>query len=203
MIGIKNAAQVMNNTTAYRLWQAPFLHAKFAPILRNNDLGTVRRVLDVGCGPGTNCPYFDHTDYLGLDINPRYIEFARQRYGRRFEVADATQYVVSEEEKVDFVLLNSMLHHIDDQNTARILDHLTTVLSHDGFVHIIDLVLPERPSIPRFLAVNDRGDFSRPIERWQEIFCASLEPVLIEPFPIKLMGITLWNLVYVKGRAKR
>lgn len=193
----------MNNTTAYRLWQAPFLHAKFAPILRHNDVAAVRRVLDVGCGPGTNCSYFQHTNYLGLDINPRYIDFARARHGRQFEVADITQYSVPEGQKYDFVLLNSLLHHIDDADATRILDHLATVLSGDGFVHIIDLVLPKSLGVARFLALNDRGDFSRPLERWREMFSAGLEPVLFESFTVAFMGITLWQLVYFKGSARR
>ncbi|MFN9035255.1 MAG: hypothetical protein ACK5YO_03100, partial [Planctomyces sp.] len=42
----------------YRMWQAPFVDAKFDPILRHNDLRSVRRVLDAGCGPGTNAHLF-------------------------------------------------------------------------------------------------------------------------------------------------
>ena len=45
-----------------------------------NDVASVRRVLDVGCGPGTNTRYFEHADYLGLDINRGYIESARRRF---------------------------------------------------------------------------------------------------------------------------
>ena len=44
----------MDRVTAYRLWQAPFAEKKLEPLRRHNDLSTIRRVLDVGCGPGTN-----------------------------------------------------------------------------------------------------------------------------------------------------
>ncbi len=56
----------------YRAWQAPFVQEKLGPILRHNHLACVRRVLDVGCGPGTNAPLFAGVDYVGLDINDRY-----------------------------------------------------------------------------------------------------------------------------------
>ena len=56
----------------YRAWQAPFAEQKLAPVMRHNVMGAVRRVLDVGCGPGTNAPHFEGLDYLGLDINPDY-----------------------------------------------------------------------------------------------------------------------------------
>jgi len=198
---LKKASRIMDQTTAYRLWQAPFLHQKFVPILNQNDLGTVQRVLDVGCGPGTNHPYFKGRDYLGIDINEQYIEYARRKFGGRFEVADVTKYKVDDDEKFDFVLLNSLLHHLDDEETDSVLGSLSSVLSDDGHVHIIDLVLPDERGIPRFLAMNDRGDHGRPLVRWREIFSKHFEPVVCVLFSIDMLGVSLWQLVYFKGKA--
>jgi SAM-dependent methyltransferase len=192
----------MDHTTAYRLWQAPFLHQKFAPILKYSDLSTVRRVLDVGCGPGTNCVYFEGCDYLGIDINERYIEYARRKFRRHFEVVDVTRYQVEDRDKFDFVLLNSLLHHLPDQPAEELLAALSRVLADDGYVHVIDLVLPETRGIPRFVALNDRGDFGRPLRRWRELFSAHFDTVVFEPFDVDILGVSLWNLVYFKGRAK-
>ena len=50
--------RLLEQPLSYRLWQAPFAEAKFEPVRRHNDLGRVRRVLDVGCGPGTNTHHF-------------------------------------------------------------------------------------------------------------------------------------------------
>jgi len=63
---------------------APFAERKFAPILAHNDLSKVGRVLDVGCGPGTNTRHFEGSSYLGLDLNERYVTDAHCRYGREF-----------------------------------------------------------------------------------------------------------------------
>ena len=38
----------------YRAWQAPFVRQKLRPIVSRHDLSTVGRVIDIGCGPGTN-----------------------------------------------------------------------------------------------------------------------------------------------------
>ena len=73
MGALKKLSGIMANPTAYRLWQMPFAEMKFQPILEHNDMTQVRRVLDVGCGPGTNSLFFEDNDYLGLDINPDYI----------------------------------------------------------------------------------------------------------------------------------
>ena len=199
---VKHLSQIMEFTAAYRWWQAPFVQAKLAPVLRHNDLSHAQRVLDVGCGPGTNCGFFGHADYLGLDINPRYIDYARDRYGRRFDVADIRTYETPADERFDFVLMNSLLHHIDEANVRRMLLQLRGVLADGGHVHIIDLVLPNRKGIPRTLAQCDRGDFARPLEAWEEIFGEFYESVVLEPFDVRLGGIRLWNLVYFKGKAR-
>lgn len=200
---MKAYARVMENTLAYRVWQAPFAERKLAPLLAHNDMTRVRRVLDVGCGPGTNTQHFAHADYLGIDFNPAYIESARRRHGREFLVADVTKYEVAPEQRFDLILANSLFHHIDTANTERILAHLATLLSDDGHVHVLDLVLPPKPSLSRFLAKADRGDHPRPLEEWRDIFTRAFEPVVFEPYPLGVAGLTLWSMVYFKGRARR
>jgi SAM-dependent methyltransferase len=202
MGALKKLSAVMANPTAYRLWQAPFAEMKFRPIIENNDMTQVRRVLDVGCGPGTNSLFFEDKDYLGLDINESYIKQARRRFDRPFEVADVCTYEAEPENRFDFILLNSLLHHIDDQHTDRILQQLSKQLTSDGHVHILDLVLPAERSIARSLALSDRGDHPRPLKDWQPIFERHFESVLFENYPVTMGGITLWSMVYFKGKAR-
>lgn len=194
---------LLEHTLVYRAWQAPFAERKLAPVFRHTDRRAIRRVLDVGCGPGTNTAHFAHADYLGVDFNPRYIASARRRHRRAFEVADITAYQVADGERFDFVLVNSFLHHVDDQSARRILAHLATLLTDDGHVHILDLVLPDRPSLARLLARWDRGDHPRPLARWRAMFEESFVPVVFEPYPLGAMGVAMWSMVYFKGRARR
>lgn len=197
-------SRIMEHTLAYRLWQAPFAEQKLGPLFAHNGgLRNVRRVLDVGCGPGTNTHHFAHADYLGVDYNPRYIEDARRRHRRNFLVADITQYEVAPGERFDFILVNSFLHHVDDASARRILSHLATLLTDDGHVHALELVMPERPSVARQLARWDRGSHARPLEAWRPLFETSFEPVVFEPYPLTGLGVTLWSMVYFKGRARR
>jgi SAM-dependent methyltransferase len=194
----------MEHTLAYRLWQAPFAEQKLGPVLAHNDgLRGVRRVLDVGCGPGTNTRHFAHADYLGVDHNPRYIEDARRRHRRNFLVADITQYDVAPGERFDFIFVNSFLHHVDDASAHHILSHLATLLTDDGHVHALELVLPERPSVARQLARWDRGEYARPLPAWRRLFEASLEAVEFKPYRLTALGVTLWSMIYCKGRSRR
>jgi SAM-dependent methyltransferase len=194
--------RIMENTLAYRLWQAPFAERKLDPIRASGGFDGIRRVLDVGCGPGTNTHHFAGADYLGMDINPGYIADARRRHRREFIVADVTTYTVDPRERFDFILVNSLLHHLSTPDVTRLLHHLSTLLSDDGHVHILDLVLPTERSISRRLARWDRGDHPRPLEEWRRLFSDAFEPVRFEPYALSALGTPLWQMVYFKGRAR-
>ena len=74
-------------------------------------------------------------------------------------------------------------------------------MTEDGHIHILDLIMPENPSIARTLARWDRGDFPRPVEKWRAIFSVNFEPVVVEPYLLTAWGVTLWKMIYFKGRA--
>jgi SAM-dependent methyltransferase len=194
---------LLEQTIVYSLWQAPFAADKVAPILAHNNIDQVRRVLDVGCGPGTNTHLFSKSDYLGVEMNPRYVEYARKKFNRRFVVADVTQYQDDAGGNFDFVLLNSFLHHIDLDSTNSVLHRVKKWLSPDGYMHIIELTSPGDHSIAQFLADWDRGKFTRPLAEWREIFSQHLEIDIFEPFPVGLLGKPLWHFVYCRGKAKQ
>lgn len=199
----KFADRLLEQPWIYRAWQSPFSDKKFAPVLAHNDLRRARRVLDVGCGPGTNAKYFADAEYLGIDINQDYIDDARRRYCRKFVAADVRTYQPPTEARFDFIFLNSFLHHLNSDDVQSILSHVNTLLSEDGHVHILELVMPSGLSISRLLARWDRGRFARPKSQWETMFSQVFEPVVLEFYPLTGAGVTLWNMLYFKGRARR
>jgi trans-aconitate methyltransferase len=182
----------------YRLWQAPFADRKLDPIVRRGLHRQALRVLDVGCGPGTNTHYFEHADYLGIDTNPDYITSARRRHGRRFEVVDVTDWT-PEDGGYDFVFLNSLMHHLPDDAVRRLLAALAPLVAPGGAVHVLDLVLPPRRDLARVLARLDRGDHPRALEHWERLFSEHFEPRIFEPYPLGVGPLCLWNMVYFQG----
>ena len=137
-----------------------------------------------------------------MDINPEYIREAHRRFGSRFRVADVTTMRIEPGHGYDCILVNSLLHHLADEEVNGLLAHLATLLTADGAVHILDLVLPARPSLSRLLARLDRGDFPRPLGRWQQQFTQYFHPVVFEPYPLGAFGVTLWSMVYFQGRRR-
>lgn len=194
--------RVLEQPAVYRWWQAPFAERKLAPVRASGAIERARRVLDVGCGPGTNAQHFTRAEYVGIDINPAYVENARARYPGTFVVADVTTYTAPDGERFDCILVNSLLHHIPNAEVARLLGHLATLLTDDGAIHILELVLPPRPSVARLLARLDRGEYARPVAEWELLCSAHFEPVQCTPYPLGAFGISLWDMIYFEGRRR-
>jgi SAM-dependent methyltransferase len=200
--GVSFRDRLLERSLVYRAVQAPLVAQKLRPLREHGELSTVRRVLDVGCGPGTNAPMFAAQEYVGVDINPRYVEDARRRYGRDFLVADASDLGGRVEPGFDLILVNSLLHHLPDDAAVRTLAGLDRLLADDGHIHVIDLVLPSSLGVARALARADRGSYARPLEEWRAIFESAFEPVVFEPFQMGLRPLLVWELVYFKGRQR-
>jgi len=183
----------------YRTIQAPFADAKLRPFLDRVDLTNVKRVLDVGCGPGTNARVFEKTDYVGIDINPDYIATATRRFKGRFVVGDVADESVLPNEKFDVVFANSLMHHLPDDVTRSLLKRMSKLVAPGGAVHVLDLVLTPGPSPARLFAKMDRGRHARPIEEWKALFREHLSERQCKVYPLGLPGVPLWWMVHFEG----
>ena len=189
---------LLEHPLIYLAWQAPFIEDKLRPVFQHNDMSRVQHVLDVGCGPGTNAAHFRNVDYLGVDINPKYIERARRKYQREFQIADVTTYPFAG--KFDFVLMNSLLHHLDDVGVERLLGGVASqALSQNGRVHIIDLVLPEQRTFAYRMARWDRGRYPRRLTEWKEIFERFFTLEIFEPYSLRALSVSFCDLIYFRG----
>jgi len=191
--------RVLEHPSVYAAWQAPFVSSKFAPVERQLQSVSVRRVLDVGCGPGTNAARFAGAEYVGLDINDRYLAIARRKHRGRFVQADLATADLATLGTFDMILVNSFLHHLPDASVREVLCRLQALLEPDGRVHLLELVLPDRRSIATLMARLDRGRFPRPFPVWRRLFETYFEPAVVEPY---MFGGKLWSMIYFQGRLR-
>ena len=191
--------RILSHPAVYRAWQAPLVEQKLAPFLANSSIGPDDRVIDIGCGPGTNAGIFQPRGYLGADLSPDYIASARERFpDHQFEVWDVTK-PSPDLGTFDVALINSVFHHLSDSETATVLTSLPGLLRIGAPVHIIDLVLPSDRSLARMLAKLDRGEFPRSLDAWRSLLGGLIDIKLFEPFRVGLLGSRMWDLVYVQG----
>lgn len=127
-------------------------------------------LLDVGCGTGEYSHLFPADRYLGLDIRPAYIRFARRHNpDRRYVCADMIGWPGAGE-PFDLVMVNGVLHHLDE-GTARALLTAAVAQTRPGgnLLVIEDVGLPGAGLGTRLVHWLDFGDFIRTREDWQRI----------------------------------
>lgn len=122
------------------------------------------RVLDVGCGPGFVVDYLPSVDYVGIDTDERYIRHARRKYGdvAEFHCVELTEKNAHSFGKFDLVMLNGVLHHLDDSQALDLLMLLRNCMTENGRIVTLDGCYREKISpVSRFLLRHDRGEFVR------------------------------------------
>jgi demethylmenaquinone methyltransferase/2-methoxy-6-polyprenyl-1,4-benzoquinol methylase len=150
-------------------------------------------LLDVCCGTGEYCAVWaeesgsravgqsgseesgvggrktaDGPAYLGIDLNARYIAYARKRYGdgggREFRALDATRLSLPAG-SFDKALFANSLHHFPDELNRGILREIARVLRPGGRLVLVDMVGDHPGHAQRFFLDRDRGRYLRPLDR--------------------------------------
>jgi 2-polyprenyl-3-methyl-5-hydroxy-6-metoxy-1,4-benzoquinol methylase len=127
------------------------------------------RILDIGCGTGDILNSLPHVQYVGFDINEKYINTAKRRFKGRgeFVCAAMQEYSTNGENPFDIVLATGVLHHLDDNtcNTLFWLAHKS--LRPGGRLITLDGVFTTNQNLlERFFVARDRGRFVRQEEEY-------------------------------------
>ena len=128
------------------------------------------RILDIGCGPGYIVEYLPKCEYVGFDLDERYIAYAKDHYGDRHQfhcrTFDAEQ--VENFEKFDLVLMNGLLHHVDDDLAHELIKLSRNALKEDGKLLSLDGCYKQgQSSLARYLLDKDRGQYVRQEEGYR------------------------------------
>jgi ubiquinone/menaquinone biosynthesis C-methylase UbiE len=140
-------------------------------IRREMDLGPSARTLDLGCGPGAFSDLFEAGDYVGVDLNARYIDHARRTRKGAFIVSDATR-VELPDGRFNQILIFGLLHHLPDAEVRKVLAESRRLLSTGGRV----LVIEDIPAVSRLNLIGhlihrvENGEFIRPVEDYRRLY---------------------------------
>jgi len=192
---------VMEVPLCYEAWSGlvnrPKVDAVFALMAEAGADRARVRLLDVGCGPGTNAEHFAPEGYLGVDINPDYVAKASGKHPRhRFMHSDAAGMDLADL-CFDFILMNSFLHHVDDAAVVRVLGSVRAHLAAAGGVVIQEPLIPGAGNLPAHLLMRlDRGGYFRDRGHWLRLFEEAGYRLECErAYSIRLFGMHGWSMM--------
>jgi SAM-dependent methyltransferase len=128
------------------------------------------RILDIGCGPGEIMPYLPAgVEYVGYDISPDYIAFAKERFPGRgeFYAAPFQESELARHQPFDTAIVIAVLHHLDDGEARNLLALLKRAVRPGGRIITADLVsIPGQNPVAQFMVDWDRGQNVREAARY-------------------------------------
>jgi SAM-dependent methyltransferase len=123
------------------------------------------KVLDIGCGPGDILEDLPAVEYLGFDINPKYVEAAQKRFGHRgrFFCGDVGLTAINKEAaSFDLALATGVLHHLDDKHALSLFKLARRALKPSARLVTYDPCFAAgQPKLRRFVVSQDRGQYVR------------------------------------------
>ena len=131
-----------------------------------------QRVLDIGCGTGYVIEYFPNTEYIGFDTDRAYINYAKNRYGKigTFYCQEFDDTAADRHGNFNLVIMNGLLHHLDDNSVKLLLERVKKVLKPDAYVVTLDgCYIDGQSSIAKILLDGDRGKFVRDKDKYESL----------------------------------
>lgn len=99
------------------------------------------KVLEVGCGTGTNLRLYENAgcDVFGIDLSPAMLEMARQKLSEHADlrVADAAQMPYADD-SFDLVTAFLTLHEMPAATRTAVMSEMIRVVNRDGRLLLID-----------------------------------------------------------------
>lgn len=127
------------------------------------------KILDIGCGTGDHSIFFQNADYVGIDIEEKYIDYAQKKYKGEFLVGDATSLHFSDN-VFDKIIIVAVLHHLNDADAKLVLKETKRVLKPGGRMLVMeDIQSEENGFLTRLVHRLDKGENIRRPEEYKAL----------------------------------
>jgi SAM-dependent methyltransferase len=155
------------------------------------------KVIDIGCGSAPTLQWLPEVEYIGLDINPDYVAFARRKYGSR------GTFIVGNPESVrgdsrckaaDIVMAIGVLHHLDDEEAEQCIRFAYDALKTEGrFICHEACWTPNQGAISKYIMSTDRGRNIQTEQQYRQLAAKAFKRVetWIDTKPMRIPYVTI------------
>ncbi len=182
----------------YVQWLIGAKHARWECVRQFTSYNPGQRILDIGCGPGYVIEYLPESDYIGLDTDQRYIDYAQGKYGRRglFFCQELNDETMKNLEPFDLIIMNGLLHHLDNRSVIALFKRVKRLLKPSGRIVTLDGCYVEGQSpVARKMLDLDRGKYVRDEKTYvslvSEVFDSAVSHIRHDLFWIPYTSIVL------------
>lgn len=143
-----------------------------------------QKIVDIGCGPGSIVRLLpEGVKYVGFDISEEYVSSARKRFesdpSKIFLVGVAEDYVDHlpvQMQGADLVIINGLLHHLDDNEALTALKLARASLAPEGKLVCLEACfLVSQAPMARWVLKQDRGKNVRTEPEWKKLIAKVFE----------------------------
>jgi SAM-dependent methyltransferase len=199
---------MQSNAGLLRWLKMPFLYNLFQSVVGGNALrrriiqnhARARpgdKVIDIGCGPAQALQSLPDVEYLGLDIDPKYIAFARRTYGDKgiFVVGNTRSLRGDTRFKdADIVIAVSVLHHLDDEEAEDCIRFAYDALKGGGRLICHDACwIPNQGTFSKCIMSHDRGRNIRTEQQYRQLAAKVFRNVhtWVDTKPMRIPYVTI------------
>ncbi len=156
-------------------------------------------VLDFGCGAGFFAKLFNYKNYLGVEINESFLNTSKKKNPKHNFRLLKDNYLKGYENKINFIFINNVLHHLTDDQIIKTFIFLKKKLRKRFKVFIIEPLLPKTFfSIEFFMKVLDIGNNIKNKKNYVKILKKILD---IHSYQVK--KVSIGSVLVVKGYVKK
>jgi len=114
---------------------------------------------------------FDSSKYIGLDCDKTRIKEAKTLYPKyKFKTLECSTLPI-DDKSIDYILIFSVLHHIDSRELKDCIKEFHRVLRHQGHILIIEPYFkPHAVLTNNCMRYVDRGNYIRTEEEYLSMF---------------------------------
>jgi len=138
-------------------------------------------VLDLPSGVGEFSVFFGKENYVGVDIDEKYVEYGKKKYGKSLVVGDAMKLPFGEGH-FDGALVSGFFHHLRFEEVEKSLLEVSRVLKEGGKMLLIE-DSPGSSFVTKKLQKYDVGASIRPMEEYVPVLENHFE--IEKKYPVK------------------